>query len=243
MSLKKPDIIFILLFSILTLITLDLAINVSHQKAIENISKYETFQNLGTAMLITFITCVIGNLSPIPSPYAWVVCYSSQPFIKRNPFIPLLMAFIASLGCLVGEMGGYLVGRGASEVISEEKLENLNKMQKYLIGHPKLAPLLIFFFGLTPLNDDLLIVPLGLIKYDAKKTILFCWLGKFGMMLVLAYNLVNVCSLIGGENWVISIVSLYVLITMSYLFIRVDFRKLLLKIRKLNEKKTVLNSE
>jgi uncharacterized membrane protein YdjX (TVP38/TMEM64 family) len=153
------------------------------------------------------------------------------------------MAFIASLGCLVGEMGGYLVGRGASEVISEEKLENLNKMQKYLIGHPKLAPLLIFFFGLTPLNDDLLIVPLGLIKYDAKKTILFCWLGKFGMMLVLAYNLVNVCSLIGGENWVISIVSLYVLITMSYLFIRVDFRKLLLKIRKLNEKKTVLNSE
>jgi uncharacterized membrane protein YdjX (TVP38/TMEM64 family) len=111
-----------------------------------------------------------------------------------NLYIPLLVSFIASLGCLAGEM----------------------------------APFLIFLFGLTPLSDDVLMVPLGLIRYSAKKTILFCWLGKFCMMMIFAYNLLNICNLIGGESWLLSIITLYILILMIYLFLRIDF----LKIRK-----------
>ena len=221
--------IFIFLFLILTIISIDLLLISRHREFIENISKYEPFQNLATGLFITFWVCVIGNLLPIPTPYTWVVCYSSLPFLKLNPFIPLLVGFIASLGCLVGEMGGYVVGRGATNLISEENKEYISKMQTLLDNHPRITPLIIFLFGFTPLNDDLIIVPLGLMKYNAKKTIFFCWLGKFGLMLVFAYNLVNICNLIGGESWLISIISLYVLLVILYLIVRVNFLKLILK--------------
>ncbi len=227
MKLKKIDFILIILLIIISILSLDLLLNLSHREAIENISKYPPFQDLGTGLLITFWVCVIGNLLPIPTPYVFVVCFSSQPFLQMNVFIPLLIGFIASLGCLVGEMGGYLVGRGASEIISKTRSENLRGYQEYLVDHPKLAPLLIFLFGLTPLNDDIITIPLGLIKYDIKKTIFWVWLGKLGLMLIFAYNLVNLCSFLGGDNWIFSIVMLYFIVLTVYLMLRVDFIKLI----------------
>ncbi|MHA2125045.1 MAG: VTT domain-containing protein [Promethearchaeota archaeon] len=217
-----------------TILTFDLTFNASHRKAIEDISNYGTFQNLGTGLLITFWVCLIGNLLPVPTPYIFVVCFSSIPFLQMNYFIPLLVGVIASLGCLVGEMGGYLVGRGASELISLQRSENLKKYQNYLVDHPKIAPLLIFIFGFTPLNDDMITVPLGLIKYGFKRTVLWVWLGKLGLMLIFAYNLLNICIFIGGESWIISIISLYLIIVLVYVMLRVDLLRL---IRKLSFKK------
>jgi len=173
LKLKKADYIFFILIIIITIISVDLLINISHREAIENISKYASFQNLGTGLLITFWVCLVGNLLPVPTPYIFVVCFSSLPFLQMNIFVPLLVGFIASLGCLIGEMGGYLIGRGAAEIISDDRMENLKNYQQYLVNHPKLAPFLIFLFGLTPLNDDMITIPLGIIKYDAKRTILF----------------------------------------------------------------------
>ena len=224
MKFKKGDFAFIIIIVILTIISFDLLFNKTHQEAIENISKYETFQNLGTGLLITFWVCVIGNLLPFPTPYTWVVCYSSQPFIV-NLFIPLLIGFIASLGCLIGEIGGYILGRGTAEIISDTRKDKVKKFQQYLIDHPKLAPLLIFLAALTPISDDLIVIPLGIIKYSPKKTIFWCWLGKFGLMLVFAYNLINICNLIGGESWILSIITLYVLIILIYGMTRINFFK------------------
>jgi len=230
LKLKKADYIFLILIFIITALSIDLLINISHREAIENISKYDTFQNLGTGLLITFWVCLVGNLLPVPTPYIFVVCFSSLPFLEMNFFVPLLIGFIASLGCLIGEMGGYLVGRGAAKIISDDRMENLKNYQQYLVNHPKLAPFLIFLFGFTPLNDDMITVPLGIIKYDAKRTILFVWLGKLGLMLIFAYNVFNICQLIGGENWIFSILTLYFTVITVYLMLKVDIVKILQKI-------------
>ena len=238
MKLKKIDIVFIILLVILTILSLDLLLNASHREAIENISRYAPFQDLGSGLLITFWVCMIGNLLPVPTPYTFVVCFSAQPFREINIFIPLLVGLIASLGCLVGEMGGYIVCRGASELISAERAENLKKYQQYLVDHPKLAPFLIYLFGLTPLNDDMITVPLGLIKYDVKKTIFWVWLGKLGLMLIFAYNLFNICIFLGGENWIFSIVTLYFTVITVYLMLRVNFVEIFNKLKKRGSKVT-----
>ena len=233
MKFKIVDFIFLVLIIIITIISIDLLLNPSHREAIENISKYKPFQNLGFGLLITFWVCVIGNLLPVPTPYTFVVCFSAQPFLQMNILVPLLVGFIASLGCLVGEMGGYFIGRGASEIISEERKENLNRYQQYLVNQPKIAPFLIFLFGLTPLNDDMITIPLGLIKYDFKKTIFWVWLGKLGLMLIFAYNLVNICSFLGGENWILSIATLYFTVITVYLMLRVNIVEILKKLKNL----------
>ncbi|MFX1316243.1 MAG: VTT domain-containing protein [Promethearchaeota archaeon] len=231
MKFKKVDFAFLVLTIIITIISLDFILNESHREAIEDISKYPAFQNLTLGLLITFWVCLIGNLLPIPTPYTFVVCYSSQPFQEINIFTPLVVGFIASLGCLVGEMVGYGVGRGASKIISEEKRENLNKYQQYLVSHPKIAPFLIFLFGFTPLNDDMITIPLGLIKYDIRKTIFWIWLGKLGLMLIFAYNIFNICIFLGGENWILSIATLYFTILTVFFMVRVDFIEILKKVK------------
>ncbi len=232
LKLKKIDFVFIILLIALAIIVIDLLLNESHRELIENISLYAPFQDLGSGLLITFWVCMIGNLLPVPTPYIFVVCFSSLPFRQMNIFIPLLVGFIASLGCLVGEMGGYLVGRGASEVISVERKENLKKYQQYLMEHPKLAPFLIFLFGFTPLNDDMITIPLGLIKYDVKKTIFWVWLGKLGLMLIFAYNLFNICIFLGAENWILSIITMYFTVITVYLMLKVNIVDLFNKIKK-----------
>jgi membrane protein YqaA with SNARE-associated domain len=222
MRIKRIDLVFIIILAIITFFSLDFMINESHRELIENISRYPPFQNLASGLLITFIICLIGNAIPFPTPYTFILCYSSLPFLSLNIFIPLLIAFIASIGSLIGELGGYLIGASVSKLISHEKHQNLKKYQLYLIKHPKLAPFLIFLFGLTPLNDDLITVPLGIIRYDLKKTIFWCWLGKLGLMLIFSYNLINICSLLGGENWILSIITLYLMIIMIYFLIKID---------------------
>ncbi|MBY9018462.1 MAG: VTT domain-containing protein [Candidatus Lokiarchaeota archaeon] len=210
-------------------------LNESHREIIENISKYPPFQDLASGLLITFLICLIGNILPFPTPYTFVVCFSAAPFLSLNLGIPLLVAFIASLGCLIGELGGYLVGRGVSQFISEEQKIKLSPYQQILLEHPKLAPFLIFLAALTPINDDFITVPLGLLKYSFKKTIFWCWLGKFGLMLVFGYNLLNLCSFLGGESWILSIVTLYAIILLIYVLLKVDLLKLFNRILKENK--------
>ncbi len=221
MKLKRIDIVIIIILAILTIFTIDLIIFPEHQALVTNLWQQDTFKNISTGLTITFLVCLMGNLSPIPTPYTWVVC-GGFTLVSANPFIPLLFAFVAALGALVGELAGYSVGRGAAEVISEERSERLKGYQEYLLDHPKLAPILIFLFGLTPLNDDLLLVPLGLIKYSVKNTIIWVWLGKLGMMTIMAYNVFGICGLLGGDNWIVTIVTLYVIVIMVYIMLKVN---------------------
>jgi len=232
MKLKRIDFIFLILILIVTFISIDLILNEAHREIIENISKYPPFQDLASGLLITFLICFIGNILPVPTPYTFVVCFSAAPFLSLNLGIPLLVAFIASLGCLVGELGGYVVGRGVSQFISEEQKIKLSPYQQILLEHPKLAPFLIFLAALTPINDDFITVPLGLLKYSFKKTIFWCWLGKFGLMLVFGYNLLNLCSFLGGQSWILSIVTLYTIILLIYVLLKVDLLKLFNRILK-----------
>lgn len=220
---------------IITIISIDFAIFPEHRELIENIGGQEAFVNLESGLLITFVVCMIGNIIPVPTPYSWVVCFGSAPFFYLGVHIPILVAFVAALGCLIGELGGYFIGRGAAEFIDIESKETLSGLSKYIVAHPTAAPIAIFIFGLTPLNDDFLTVPLGLVKYSATKTIFFIWLGKFGMMLYMAFNLLGLCGLIGGENWLLSIASIYGIIIMIYLFVRVDILKLIQRKDKIKE--------
>ena len=236
MRFKKLDVGFFISILIITIISIDLIINESHRSFIENISKYPVFQNIFSGLLITFSVTLIGNLIPFPTPYTFVLCYSSLPFMNLNFGIPLVFAIIASFGCLLGELGGYFVGRGSSELISEENKVKLEKYHQFLTTHPKIAPFLVFIAALTPISDDFITVPLGMLKYSLVKVTFWCWLGKLGLMLIFAYNLINICNLVGGESWVLSIISLYIIATMMYILIKIDIMELLNKIFK-NESK------
>ncbi len=190
---------------------------------------YAALQELVPALGTCFVVCVIGNLLPVPTPYSFVVWFAGFNLRAQNIFYPALIALVASAGCLIGEMGGYLVGRGTAEVTKGHEFRTIQQLQSLLARHPRIAPALVYIFGLTPLNDDLLTVPLGFIKYSARKTVFFCWLGKLSMMLILAYLWFTLP--VGADAWWVSMLSLYAVVITIYLMIKVDWFAVLEKIR------------
>jgi len=105
-----------------------------------------------------FLISLIGALSIFfPLPYTVVI------FTLGGIFDPFLIAIAAGLGSAVGEFSGYLLGFYGRKVISPERRRKMEFMVKVF---DRFGPITIFLFALTPLPDDLLFIPLGIMHYN-----------------------------------------------------------------------------
>ncbi|MBN1803022.1 MAG: hypothetical protein JW891_16045 [Candidatus Lokiarchaeota archaeon] len=159
-----------------------------------NMAGLTSGSNYYWALLISFGICFIGSASiafPVPFPFVLFTLSSSlmANYVTINAatssspfwFAILGIAIIGGLGCALGELSGYVVGYGAKKMIngkSSTVVQNINGFGKLILENPKRTPLLVFLFALTPLPDDIIFLPLGMIKYPAWKCIIPGWLGK-----------------------------------------------------------------
>jgi len=129
-----------------------------------------------------FLISMLGALSIfVPIPYTVVIFTLGG----LQTFDPLWIAVAAGAGAAVGEFSGYLIGFGGRRVIGEKykkKMDFLTKMFK------KFGPIVIFVFALTPLPDDLLFIPLGIMHYGLLRAFIPALLGKFVSNLIIAYS-------------------------------------------------------
>ncbi|MCW4045341.1 MAG: VTT domain-containing protein [Candidatus Bathyarchaeota archaeon] len=134
-----------------------------------------------------FLISLLGALSIfIPIPYTVVIFTLGGLRIGGDwAFDPLWIAVAAGTGAAVGEFSGYLIGFGGRRVIGEKykkKMDFLTKLFK------KFGPVVIFVFALTPLPDDLLFIPLGIMRYSLLQAFIPALLGKFVSNLIIAYS-------------------------------------------------------
>lgn len=129
-----------------------------------------------------FLISLIGTLSIIiPIPYALVILT-----LGMNPETdPLLLTVAGGLGSGIGEFSGYILGYYGRSAISEERQRKMNFMMRIFNRFGSIA---IFLFALTPLPDDLLFIPLGILRYSFVKAFIPCILGKLLMCSILAYG-------------------------------------------------------
>jgi len=129
-----------------------------------------------------FLISLLGAMSIfVPIPYTIVI------FILGGlpSFDPLLIAVAAGIGSAIGEFSGYLLGVGGRKVISDKykkKMDFITKLFK------KYGSITIFIFALTPLPDDLLFIPLGVMRYSLLRAFVPALLGKFFSNLIIAYS-------------------------------------------------------
>jgi membrane protein YqaA with SNARE-associated domain len=126
-----------------------------------------------------FLISLFGNLTILfPVPFT-VTIYAFGATLN-----PLLLGLVCGIGSTVGQASAYLVGMGGRKVIKgryEERLENAkNLVQRYGIT-------IIFLFALLPLPDDVILIPLGVLRYDFKKALGAMFLGKIIMLTFVAY--------------------------------------------------------
>ncbi|MFX1453146.1 MAG: VTT domain-containing protein [Promethearchaeota archaeon] len=188
MELTKIDKIFIVILAILGVLSVYFYFNPGAGSFLSFSSwKIDQFSLNGT-LLIVFIVCLIGNLIPIPTPYAFIIIPAALSF----PNFFWLVGVMASFGALLGEIVGFWVGRGTKEILeyTNTNLEKIEKWKQLANERPNFVMFLIYIFGLTPLNDDNIMVPLGLAEFDFKKTVFSCYLGKLSMMMLFALGTV-----------------------------------------------------
>ena len=169
-----------------------------------------------------FIISFIGSVSVVfPVPYTLVIFFLGS---SLNPF---LVAVSGGLGSALGEFSGYALGYYGRTVVSEERRRKMNYMMKLF---DRYGPAAIFFFALTPLPDDLLFIPLGVMRYPFWKAFIPALLGKTLMTFILAYSgqqsIDLIRSLLGGSGDLVIAVTLVLLIVIIVAMIKIDWEKL-----------------
>jgi len=187
-------------------------------------------QELG--MLGVFAASFIGASSIfIPIPYHVLIFWVGA---NTNYNVYLIVA-AAGLGSALGEMVGYGAGYAAKRVFSETRRRRLDAMLKVLLRHRKIWPLIVFLFALTPLPDDVIFVPLGIVRMDFARVFIPCIFGKLAMFYVLVAGgryLGDVARgiLSGGEvNMIITAASIIVFIIILVIMLKIDWEKVLAK--------------
>ncbi|MBD3228432.1 MAG: hypothetical protein GF329_09610 [Candidatus Lokiarchaeota archaeon] len=234
MKIGKLDYIMIIGFIILGLLTI-LFFFYPEYGILFNFSTWTTYMGtFGQSLSIVFTVCVIGNLLPFPTPYTFIII----PAALAYPIFFWLIGIVASIGALIGEIVGYLIGRGGHEALkkADKNVKKLNAWEDLINQRPKFVMFLIFLFGLTPLNDDNVMIPIGLAGFDYKRTILSCYLGKLGMMMLFAnggaFGIGWIQSLAGTSEanpygWVEGIIVMAVTLVIIWIMFKIDVRRFL----------------
>lgn len=174
-----------------------------------------------------FLISLIGALSIIfPIPYT-VVIFTLGGLQLEGAWVfePVLIAIAASIGSASGEFSGYFLGFSGRKFIGEKFKK---KMEFLMRVFDKFGPLAVFLFALTPLPDDLLFIPLGVMRYSIVKILVPALIGKFCMNLIVAYSgrfsIQIIRSIFGVESdWVSAVIGMVIAIVLLIIVLAIMF--------------------
>ncbi len=169
-----------------------------------------------------FLISFIGSVSVVfPIPYTIVI------FVLGSVLNPFFVAVSGGLGAALGEFSGYALGYYGRAAVSEKRRRKMDYMVKLFDRH---GPIAIFLFALTPLPDDLLFIPLGVMRYPFLKAFIPALLGKTLMTFILAYSgqqsIELIMILFGGSGLLGTVITSALLIVIIVAMIRIDWEKL-----------------
>ncbi len=169
-----------------------------------------------------FIISFIGSVSVIfPVPYTLVI------FVLGSVLDPFFVAVSGGLGAALGEFSGYTLGYYGRNIVNKERRRKMDYMVKLF---DRYGPITIFLFALTPLPDDLLFIPLGIMRYPVLKAFVPALLGKMVMTFILAYSgqqSIELIKIIFGESgWIGTAVTATLMIVIIVAMIKIDWQKL-----------------
>jgi membrane protein YqaA with SNARE-associated domain len=168
-----------------------------------------------------FIISTFGNFTVFfPVPFV-ITIYAFGATLD-----PLLLGLVCGLGSTLGEFSAYLIGRGGRQVLDErygKQLETAKKLvQKYGVT-------VIFLFALLPLPDDLILIPLGMLRFDLKKAMGAMFAGKFLMCTAVAYagrySYSFIKDIFASSGWLGGVLSTVLLVVVIIAMLKIDWSK------------------
>ena len=168
-----------------------------------------------------FVISIFGNFTVFfPVPYVLTI-YAFGATLN-----PVILGLVCGAGSTLGEFSAYLIGRGGRRVINERYGERL-ETAKLLVQRYGMA--IIFLFAVLPLPDDLILIPLGMLKYSLKKAMTAMFAGKTIMCVAVAYagrySYALVRDVFASSGVVGGLASTLLLAVIVYAMIKIDWAK------------------
>ncbi len=186
-SLKRLLLFLGLIYGFLTTYILLLVFSENFRNGIIDFLSFFSILDPALGMLWVFIFMAIGNSTNIPIGIPAVYVFAKT--ITGPTFFPMLVLFAcaAGFGAATGGLGIYAIGRGAGHKWHNNRgVQNLEYLSNLITQRRALAPLLVYIFALTPLPDQLLMIPLGISRYPIKKIYIPSALGKSTFAFIIA---------------------------------------------------------
>ncbi|MEM3021725.1 MAG: VTT domain-containing protein, partial [Candidatus Caldarchaeum sp.] len=155
-----------------------------------------------------FAVSILGSLIPfLPVPYLFVVVLLS------DTIDPLILGLVAGVGGSLGKITSYTLGRLGYRFLGQDSKNRMDALRE-IIG--KYGDLGVFVFALTPLPDDVYIIPAGMIKLSFTRFLIANTLGKILLATAVAYlgrTYFHYTAILLGESSLISVILAIVAMT------------------------------
>jgi membrane protein DedA with SNARE-associated domain len=168
------------------------------------------------------------NMIPFASPSNLLVASSAALLVD---FDPLSIGVLVALGATCAKLIHYTISFFVGQHVGEKRRKRLDaaaaKTRRW-------AALAVFVAAVTPIPDDPVVIPLGLMKYSPARfavfyfagkalvTVIGAFLGGFGAQLLSRYV----------SQLVLAIISIALTITITVVLLKIDLRQITEKILK-----------
>ena len=137
------------------------------------------------------------------------------------------------LGAGIGQMAGYVIGTLGTRWFRRKKPETYDALERILAYRPKMITVLLIIFGTSPLPDDMLLIPLGMLRYPWWKVWLPTTIGKIGAGWIVTYSSffvsrsLDIDTAAGTTGVVSQLGTVAALAAIGYVMFRLDWQKIM----------------
>lgn len=129
----------------------------------------------------TVISFLAHTTVIIPVPYTILIAYLGS--VGLNFWI---LGLLAGVGGGLGELTSYVTGLAGGAIVWKKYHSHFLALRRILESRPKILPWIIFLFGISPLPDDILMIPLGMVRYNFWKALFPMMIGKISLTTIIA---------------------------------------------------------
>ncbi len=143
------------------------------------------FIGINNGYVLTFFGALLGGTSIlVPFPYHILIFTLAAGGL--NPFF---LGLLAGLGIFIGDSTSYFIGYTGREIVTGKPAALFERFHKWVVKKPKwILPIFLFLYSsVIPTPNDLLVIPLGLVRYPYIKVIIPLLLGSIVFNTLLAF--------------------------------------------------------
>ncbi|MEM0441072.1 MAG: VTT domain-containing protein [Candidatus Caldarchaeum sp.] len=175
-----------------------------------------------------FVVSLLGSVLPfVPIPYLFVVVLLS------DTVDPLLLGIVSGLGGSLGKITSYALGRMGYRFLGETRQRRMDALRE-IIG--KYGVIGVFVFALTPLPDDVYIIPAGMVRLNFWRFLIANTLGKIilaTLVAVLGRTYFEYARILLGEStWITTGLAVLAMVIITVILLRTDWETMLQTLKK-----------